>query len=136
MILKSIKYFTAGIHVLIKKGDLYLVLRRRQDDLDDPNCWDLPGGGIDYGEQPFSALEREVAEETGLKIKVTSLLTTWGLSPRPERWSIELLAQAEYVSGEGKISPEHSDHKWLGREELLVLEPRSEHLKALVNIWR
>ena len=30
--------------------------------------WTLPGGGIDHGEEPRAALEREVFEETGLHV--------------------------------------------------------------------
>lgn len=37
--------------------------------------WTLPGGGIDFGENPRDAVVREFQEETGLDIRVDDLLT-------------------------------------------------------------
>jgi 8-oxo-dGTP diphosphatase len=36
--------------------------------------WFLPGGGVDHGEHPARAMEREVLEETGLRATATELL--------------------------------------------------------------
>jgi 8-oxo-dGTP pyrophosphatase MutT (NUDIX family) len=41
-----------------------LLLTKRSDN----GQWCLPGGGIDPGERPAEAAEREVLEETGLTV--------------------------------------------------------------------
>ncbi|HEX8629186.1 MAG TPA: NUDIX domain-containing protein, partial [Catenuloplanes sp.] len=40
-----------------------------------PSRWQLPGGGLEHGEDPAAAVVREVAEETGLRVAVTGLRT-------------------------------------------------------------
>jgi len=39
----------------------------------DEGSWTLPGGGIDFGEDPQDAMMREVAEETGLIVRPDGL---------------------------------------------------------------
>ncbi|HSX15728.1 MAG TPA: NUDIX hydrolase [Candidatus Saccharimonadales bacterium] len=39
-----------------------LLARERSGD------WELPGGGLDHGEEPRAGLEREIAEEIGCKV--------------------------------------------------------------------
>jgi 8-oxo-dGTP diphosphatase len=42
----------------------------------EPDCWDLPGGGLQPGEPMIQALKREIREETGLRdVRVGNLLT-------------------------------------------------------------
>lgn len=69
------KKFGCGIHGLVKKGDKYLVLRRSPHDREDAGAWDLPGGGLEIGEQPFDGVLREAAEEAGISIRILYPLT-------------------------------------------------------------
>jgi 8-oxo-dGTP diphosphatase len=39
-----------------------------------PACWTLPGGGLDFGEQPADGVLRELREETGLSGRVEALV--------------------------------------------------------------
>ncbi len=40
-------------------------------------AFDLPGGKVDSGEDMFEALEREVREEIGLKVKKFTFVSSW-----------------------------------------------------------
>jgi ADP-ribose pyrophosphatase YjhB (NUDIX family) len=51
----------------------------------EPKGWALPGGFIDYGEDPADAARREVMEETGLDVELTALLSVYGAPDRDPR---------------------------------------------------
>jgi len=53
-----------GIKGIVRKNDLILVLVRQNGTLD------LPGGRVENGETVKSALQRDINEETGLKVKI------------------------------------------------------------------
>lgn len=62
-------------------GDLrVLAIRRRWDPFAD--CWALPGGHVDQGEQTIDAARRELAEETGLAV---GILHPFGVYADPGR---------------------------------------------------
>lgn len=129
----SQKGFGAGIHLLIKKDSKFLVLKRSGDDKDDPGHWDLPGGGIRYMEKPLDAALREAKEEAGIEVRIVNILDMWGKFFEGN-WSIESLVEAEYTSGEVKLSFEHSQYKWITKQQLKEIEPKANNLKALFNI--
>lgn len=65
-----------------RRPGIYAVLPRGRDVLltyqGDPHFeFQLPGGGIDAGEQPITALHREVLEETGWRISEPRHLGTF-----------------------------------------------------------
>jgi len=127
------KNFGGGIHIAVKKGGKFLVLKKSASDKDDAGRWDLPGGGIEFGEQPLEAAIREAKEEAGIKVEITKILTTWAM-PYRERWSIELLLEGKYLSGQVKLSPEHSEYKWVSRQELKATKPKGLFVAKLADL--
>lgn len=64
--------------------------------------WTLPGGGIEFGERPEEAVVREVREETGLIVAVTSLAAVDSIvaeSDGLQSHNIRILYRAEVVGG-------------------------------------
>jgi 8-oxo-dGTP diphosphatase len=59
-----------GVYAVLLRGDHILATHQAAPVPE----FQLPGGGIDKGEQPIAALHREVFEETGWKIEVTRRL--------------------------------------------------------------
>jgi 8-oxo-dGTP diphosphatase len=79
--------------VIEMPGGIVLIERANE-----PKGWALPGGFIDYGEEPADAARREVMEETGLEVELTDLLFVYGApdrDPRQHNLSVVYVGRAE-----------------------------------------
>ena len=63
------KFSIGAYAVILDKKDRILLSHRRDLDI-----WNLPGGHVEDGELPTEAVIRETKEETGLKIKIKSMV--------------------------------------------------------------
>lgn len=71
------QYFRAGVGAIIRRPDDRILVLERADI---PGAWQLPQGGLEEGEEPFEAILREIAEETGIP---PGSLTLVGQYPEP-----------------------------------------------------
>jgi 8-oxo-dGTP diphosphatase len=60
-----------GVGILLMRENKLLLVKRKYDP--DAGYWSIPGGHLDLGERVEEAAEREAFEETGIKVKVSSL---------------------------------------------------------------
>ncbi|GAA1872055.1 NUDIX hydrolase [Asanoa iriomotensis] len=76
-----------GAYGLCRDGGRVL-LARSSDRSDFPGVWQIPGGGLEHGESPTHALDREYREETGLEIEIGRPITA--IASVRELWDIDL----------------------------------------------
>lgn len=113
-----------GQKILIfnKKGEVLFL--QRSDKCSRPHGWDLVGGGLDVGEGTYEGLEREVAEET--QIKIQNIIPLHTQLETTDDGSSVLMIGYKGETVEEKPTPvlswEHENYKWLSQEEALKVE--------------
>jgi ADP-ribose pyrophosphatase YjhB (NUDIX family) len=87
-----------GVGALVTRDDKVLLVRRRMEP--ERGKWSIPAGFLDQGEDPRQTAEREVLEETGLRVRILNLLDVFTNPPGQGGASIFILYTAELLSGE------------------------------------
>lgn len=77
--------------------------------------WGIPGGSLEYGEDPEEAISREIFEETGLKVKVKRLLLA---ESSKEDHHVSLIYSCRIISGSFKSNIEVSQTRFFKLNKL------------------
>ncbi len=105
------------VHVLIKNGDKYLVIKRSPNETTYPNYWDIPGGLAEVGELPKNAAIREVKEEVGLDIIPTKTIhEDSNYDKKKDMIFVRLVYLSEYLGKLDSIKldiSEHTEYRWV-----------------------
>lgn len=125
------KLFYVSLKALVKKANKVLVMHSSND-----NSLDFPGGKINQGEDNLGkVLQREVREETNLMINILKPFAVWindWETPKYARGSIVVIGYScEYLSGEIKLSDEHSGYQWVTKQDYKTIDDGSAYFNAL-----
>ncbi|PPF71009.1 DNA mismatch repair protein MutT [Clavibacter michiganensis] len=117
-----------GVTAVIQDDDRFLVARQR-----DSGRWSLVGGGVEPGEEPRSALRREVREELGVDVDVADIVGAYGgpalesAYPNGDRVGYVTIAyRCSLRSGSLSFDDEELlETRWVLRDEIHLLDRHS-----------
>jgi mutator protein MutT len=129
-------------HVIVvgalMRGNRVLLGHRRAGRRDFGNCWAMPGGHVEAGEDPTDALARELEEEIGVRA-APSGPPALHLERRPDL--NEGMIQDVWIittwAGEptNLAEDEHDELRWVGADELPDLDlAHPEYLAFLLEL--
>ncbi len=115
---KVTKQITVFVGLVIHNEKLLMVKRFEPEVKDAHLKWEIPGGKVDFGENPEQTIVREIKEETGVKVKVKRLIPTVYTKYWDYPWGIQhtiLLGYECELISEGKRTKDHhvEDVMWI-----------------------
>lgn len=102
---------------LVLRDARVLALRRAATNLAGPGLWETVSGRVERGEEPSTAVAREIAEETGLEVRVEERPWEAYAAVRRGEPMIVILYRARFVRGDVRLSAEHDAFAWLSAGE-------------------
>lgn len=109
------------VRAIIKQDDKVLLLRRRGGNPKYQRLFELPGGKVDFGEDPKATIQREVAEETGLEVLTLQLSDVYSVldADDPQKQYLSLVFWAGVQGGQHvTVSSEHDKYSWKKMSEI------------------
>lgn len=125
--------FRVAFKAIIRKNNKILVIKRSAKEDVFENLWDIPGGRMNFGESPHEALIREIYEETGIKVNISTPFTVWSFMASEDLQVIGITMLANYVSGDVQLSEEHTEYKWIEPLEFEKLNANSSLKKEIAQ---
>ena len=108
-----------------------LLIRRGEEPW--KGCWAFPGGFVDYGEDPETAVVRELAEECGVEGKVTGIISVRGEPERDPRGHIVTIFYAVEVAPESvPVAGDDAAHaEWVALGDVDLGEMGADHAQVI-----
>jgi len=126
-----------AMKAVILHEDKILIL---EHDYDGKILLDVPGGKIEYGENPIETLRREVKEETTLEIKIIEPLGIWWFFRQKDNAQIicfTYLCKTDTNKVDISKNPANetiNSFKWVSKQEFLDLPGFNyDNLKELIK---
>lgn len=110
-----------GVGGVLISGDRALLVKRGRPPLEGE--WSIPGGMLELGETLIEGVQRELAEETGLVVRVAGLIEVFerislDSAGRPQYHFVVLDYLCEMVRGEGRAGSDAAEIAWTSDAEL------------------
>ena len=120
-----------AVDAAVRCNDTVLLIQRGNEPW--KGAWALPGGFVEYGEDPRDAVLRELEEETGLKGTIIRLLDARGNPERDPRKHIVSIVYLVEAEGEPRGGDDAADARFWPIDMVLngELEIAGDHTEIL-----
>lgn len=126
-----------GVKVYLRnlEGKFLLLQRSLTKYPEVPNRWDIIGGRIDIGTPLLTNLDRELLEETGMKMSTApKLIAAQDILRIPGRHVVRLTYIAETNDTEPTLSDEHDDFGWFTVAEMQIMDGFDMYAKEILPL--
>ena len=121
-----------GVGIIVIKNNRVLLSKRKGSHGE--GTWNFPGGHLEFNESVFDCAEREVMEETGIKIKnFRQGPYTNDIFKKENKHYITVFVIADYKSGEPKVLEPDKCEQWGWFEWKNLPEPLFLPIKNLMK---
>lgn len=121
---------------ILKNNDLFLVVKRNEDDSLYPGAWEFPGGHLEDGELLKEGLKRELNEEIGFNENFEPIIINYYDEIKNKNNCIIHNIEIDFLIEVDKqiniqLSNEHSDYKWVTKDSELLDDFIKQKLKNI-----
>lgn len=124
-----------NVGLILYKGNGKILLQQRTDGAPrNPGHWALFGGGIEEGESPVEALQRELLEELEYKIKLPAKLFYMQEYDQGDRHVTSYEFIEEFDASQHLVLHEGQGYAWFTPDEALALLITERRRKSFLKI--
>jgi 8-oxo-dGTP diphosphatase len=128
-----------GVGAVVWRGDEVLLVRRGQEPA--KNSWSLPGGMVELGETMAAAIHRELAEETGVTVRLLGIVAVLQrIFPDPEgRIAYHYVLVdflCDYLAGELRAGSDSTAARFVPLAEISGCELPSGTADVIRRAWQ
>jgi 8-oxo-dGTP diphosphatase len=125
------------VHGLIINDQGKMLIVKRADHDSRPGVWEMPGGTLEFGEDPRKGIVREVKEEVGLDVVTEKIITLHSLVTKgfikKQKLRIAFLVKILNENQEVRLSHEHAEFKWVNPKD--KIENISSFLVTTLEVY-
>lgn len=120
---------------ILKDDDLFLAVKRNENDDMFPGAWEFPGGHLEEGETIKEGLFRELKEELGISLDTKPIITNYTDEIKNKNDRLIHNIEIDFIINVKKeeinitLSPEHTEYKWLDKDSNLL----DEYIKSKLD---